>query len=162
MSKVFLSAFVGCIGIGLVTASLPRLIAPSDTYISDTLGINDEFYITAEPTSQTVTAGDIVTFIISTNHAVDVDYQWQMSSDTGVSWSDVELLGSDRDIFRFTSSGALDGFLYRCLCSYGDTTLFSVPVVLSVLAEQLPTEETTTAVQEEITTEPEGGVIENG
>lgn len=145
MSK---SGFVALIACGCLVAALPRFIAPTDNYISDSLGINQEFYIIEQPDSMTVDAGERVTYIVDTNINVDVSYQWQFSSDTGETWTDVETLGADKSIFVFTASASADGF-YRCKCTYIDKNIYSSPVFLIVNIE----EETTTEEQTEETTE---------
>lgn len=136
MSNNVLSAFTVAVVCGMFCACLPRLVAPSDNYISDTLGIYQaQIYITSQPSSMAVLAGERVNFIISTNISADVSYQWQFSNDTGETWENVQALGSDRSIFVFTASTAQDGLYYRCSVQYGDTVIFSAPFMLTVNSE---------------------------
>lgn len=133
MSNNVLSSFTVAFACGFFCACLPRLVAPSDTYISDTLGIyQEQIYITSQPSSMAVLAGERVNFIISTNISTDVSYQWQFSNDTGETWENVQAFGSDRSIFVFTASTAQDGLYYRCSVQYGDTVIFSAPFMLTV------------------------------
>lgn len=160
MSNSYLSAFALIAAVGVGVACLPRALAPSNTYISDSLGLNQDFYFTAEPDSMTVNAGDRTTFIVATNIIEDVLYQWQVSDDTGVSWTDLETLGADHDIFRFTSSAADDGLFYRCMATHGDSIIYTAPILLSVLLEEVQTTTTQeTTIEEVTTTETQGGVI---
>lgn len=153
MGNTFLSAFACVVALGVGVACVPRLLAPSDTYISDTLNPVEKFYFTAEPDNISLAAGERATFITATNIIDNVLYQWQVSTDTGVTWSDLDILGSDRDILRFTSTAAEDGYFYRCMATYEDIIIYTAPVLLSVLLED--TTETTT---ESITT-TQGGEI---
>ena len=133
LSNSSLSSFAVAVLVGVCVASLPRLIAPSDTYISDTLALSSQdIYITSQPSSMSVVAGDRVNYIISTNISDGVSYQWQYSADTGLNWYDVDILGSDQAIFVFMASTSMDGFFYRCSVEYDDSYIYSAPFMLSV------------------------------
>lgn len=157
MSNNVLSAFTVAVVCGMFCACLPRLVAPSDNYISDTLGIyQEQIYITSQPSSMAVIAGERVNFIISTNISTDVSYQWQFSNDTGETWENVQALGSDRSIFVFTASTAQDGLYYRCSVQYGDTVIFSAPFMLTVDSAPEDSQEAEPEVEAVIEEQQEG------
>lgn len=161
MSNSSLSSFAVAVLVGVCVASLPRLIAPSDDYISDTLALSSQdIYITSQPSSMSVVAGDRVNYIISTNISDGVSYHWQYSADTGLNWSDVDMLGSDQAIFVFTALASMDGLFYRCSVEYDDSFIYSAPFMLSVAeapeSEEAPEPQETT---EHIEIESEG--VEN-
>lgn len=153
LSNSSLSSFAVAVLVGVCVASLPRLIAPSDTYISDTLALSSQdIYITSQPSSMSVVAGDRVNYIISTNISDGVSYHWQYSADTGLNWSDVDMLGSDQAIFVFTALTSMDGLFYRCSVEYDDSYIYSAPFMLSV-AEAPESEEAAEAPEPQETTE---------
>lgn len=46
--------------------------------------------ITTQPTSQTVTEGGTTTFTVVTSGTEPLSYQWQQSTGSGQSWTDID------------------------------------------------------------------------
>lgn len=119
------SSFAVLILCGVLVACLPRLVAPSDNYISDSLGMSvEDFYITSQPVGGSFSYNSRVNLIVDTNIQHDVSYNWQWSTN-GEYWTDVGQSYSQQQIFTFyfyTNS------FYRCACTYDNQTIYSAPV----------------------------------
>lgn len=155
------SSFAVLILCGVLVACLPRLVAPSDNYISDSLGLFEnpvDFYITYQPESFVApNSFDFVYLICQTNLYDGVSYQWQSSNDGGLSWSDILDKNSDEQVFPLDPMFAQHFGFYRCACTYGDTTIYTAPfsVTIPYSKKQVEKEELTDKPTEEIKKEVE-------
>ncbi|MBR2831466.1 MAG: immunoglobulin domain-containing protein [Oscillospiraceae bacterium] len=98
-----------------------------------TLTVLSKPRITAQPASQTVTAGETVTFTVTAAGAES--YQWQYSKNGGATWANNSATGSNTNTFSFKTTAAMNGRMYRCVVtnSAGDTT--SNAATLTVLSK---------------------------
>lgn len=167
MSKSSFAVLIAC---GCLVACLPRLAAPSDNYISDSLGMSDksiDFYITYQPESIVApNSYDPVYLICQTNIYDGVSYQWQFSYDGVYAWSDLSDKHSNEQVFALESLFAQHFGFYRCSCTYGDTTIYTAPFSITVpyskkqVEKEEPTEELKEEIPEEIKEElPEEELI---
>lgn len=74
--------------------------------------------ITSQPSDQTIEEGENTSFNVSAN-GTELSYQWQLSTDAGVNWTDLENAAPYSGVSTTTLyvSGAaieMDGNLYRC------------------------------------------------
>lgn len=156
MSKSSFAVLIAC---GCLVACLPRLAAPSDNYISDSLGLSQnqiDFYITYQPDSIVASNSyDFVYLICQTNIYDGVSYQWQVSNDSGLSWSDILDKYSDEQVYPLDPMFAQRFGFYRCACTYGDTTIYTAPfsVTIPYSKKQVSTAEPTEEPTEETTEE---------
>lgn len=164
------SSFAVLILCGVLVACLPRLVAPSDNYISDSLGLSQnqiDFYITYQPESMTASDPYGVTYLIcQTNIYDDVSYQWQFSYDGVYAWSDILDKHSNEQVFPLEGLYANHFGFYRCACTYGNTTIYTAPFSITIpyskkqADKDEPTEEPTEEQTEEPTEELKKGVEE--
>ncbi len=82
-----------------------------------TLHVMQAPVIVTDPTDQSVTSGDPVTFSITATGATK--YQWQCSSNGGITWVNLTngsfWKGNKTDTLTFTTMDRHDGYLFRCL-----------------------------------------------
>jgi hypothetical protein len=82
-----------------------------------TLHVMQAPVIVTDPTDQSVTSGDPVTFSITATGATK--YQWQCSSNGGITWVNLTngsfWKGNKTDTLTFTTMDHYDGYLFRCL-----------------------------------------------
>ena len=83
--------------------------------------------IVVGPQDVSAREGDQVSFSVLTTK--DADYQWQYSTDNGMTWESTE---SASDHLTFTAEAACDGRLYRCMVTCGAETVYSDPAKLTV------------------------------
>jgi len=69
--------------------------------------------IVEDPEDYNGESGDYVTFAVTATGS-DLRYQWQLSTNDGVSWSNV---GGDSDSYSLTIYEEMAGHLYRCIVS---------------------------------------------
>ncbi|MEZ5016166.1 MAG: hypothetical protein R2800_03885 [Flavipsychrobacter sp.] len=115
-------------------------IAPNATSSHGTLTVNSTPSITTNPPDRTICAGSNTTFTVSANNASS--YQWQMSTNNGVSYFNVSNGGvySGATTATLAITGATTGmnnYRYRCVASgsctpsatssHGTLTVNSVP-----------------------------------
>ncbi len=90
--------------------------------------------ITADPVGRTATVGDSVKFTITATGDVTA-YQWQYSSDNGVTWGNASSTGAKTASITVEATKARDGYLYRCkVTDAGKTSIFSLSAKLTVKA----------------------------
>ncbi len=82
-----------------------------------TLTVNVGPAITAQPASQSANAGQTVTFTATASGSPAPGIQWQVSSDGGVTWTD--LSGATSPTLTFTAQSAESGNLYRAVFTNG-------------------------------------------
>lgn len=90
----------------------------------------EDFAITAQPQTQTVSAGTTVTFVTAATGG-DVEYQWQKKI-SGDDWEDVT--GATSTSYAVAASAQTDGDRYRCKITLGNKTKYTDGA--SVLLEQ--------------------------
>ncbi len=73
----------------------------------------------AVPEDQTAEPDAKVTFQVSASGSPA--YQWQYSKDDGSTWTDCSSTGYNKAAFTFTARASMDGRLYRCIISKGNT-----------------------------------------
>lgn len=150
MSHNISNGFIVVACVGLLSACLPRVLAPSDTYISDAL----------EPTTETTTVepleflsqamdftaadGEQAYFnVVANRYSTLVSYQWQVATSSHPEIF-VDIPSAVYSIYSFVTSAADDGCLYRCIATYGNDTIISEPALLTVLSAA---ETTTESIQ---------------
>ncbi|HET8627255.1 MAG TPA: putative Ig domain-containing protein, partial [Thermomicrobiales bacterium] len=76
--------------------------------------VNSPPAITTQPTSQTVTAGQAVSFFsAASGFPVPTAVQWQVSADNGATWTDIP--GATHPTLTFTTAGTDNGHQYRAV-----------------------------------------------
>jgi hypothetical protein len=84
------------------------------------------------PTSQTVTAGQSVSFTASANGNPSPSVQWQVSTDGGSTWSNIS--GATSTIFTLsTTTTSETGYEYRAVFTNSLGSLTTMDAVLTVL-----------------------------
>ena len=87
--------------------------------------------ITTQPTSQTVTEGGTATFTVVTSGTEPLSYQWQQSTDSGQSWTDIDG-ATDATYTTEATTTSMNGYQYRCVVSNSAGSITSVAVSLTV------------------------------
>lgn len=72
--------------------------------------------ITTQPTSQTVTEGGTATFTVVTSGTEPLSYQWQQSTDSGQSWTNIDG-ATDATYTTEATTTSMNGYQYRCVAS---------------------------------------------
>lgn len=82
------------------------------------------YFITQQPQNCIApNNGDQITFFVETNDE-EVQYQWQTSSDQGVSWVDSNLLNNKQQTFGpFNSTVDRRSYLYRCKLKFQNNVI---------------------------------------
>lgn len=146
MSNQILSGFAVVALLGVSAAVLPRVLAPSDTYITDALEPATEittaapFEFITQPQDFTASEGETVSFSVATNqYSTVVSYQWQYALEPVGAF--IDLPGANYSVYSFTASV---GGYYRCLATYNTDTIISDTALLTVIPSE--TEPTTEGV----------------
>jgi len=104
--------------------------------------------ITAQPTSQTVNEGVAVPFVVTASSAAPLSYQWQLSTDEGYTFTDIDR-ATTQEFTIFEAEYAMNGYRYRCVVTNSAGTVYSNPAKLTVnqlvTAPDAPTDVTATA-----------------
>ena len=90
--------------------------------------------ITTQPTSQTVTEGGTATFTVVTSGTEPLSYQWQQSTDSGQSWTDIED-ATDATYTIGATTTSMSGNQYRCVVSNSAGSVTSAAATLTVTAK---------------------------
>lgn len=93
--------------------------------------------ITAQPTGQTVTEGSAATFSVtaSAGDSETLTYQWQQSTDSGSSWTDISD-ATDDSYTTGTTNTSMNGYQYRCVVTgSGGVSVISQTATLTVQAK---------------------------
>ena len=96
--------------------------------------------ITAQPTGQTVTEGSAAEFSVtaSAGDSETLTYQWQQSTDSGSSWTDISGATS-ADYTTETTTTSMDGYQYRCVVtSASGVSVISQAATLTVQVKPAP------------------------
>ncbi len=89
------------------------------------------------PSDQTAAPGEQVTFQVSAGGSPV--FQWQYSKDNGSTWTDCSSTGYNKATFSFKAKASMDGRLYRCIISKGNTiAMTSEPAKLTVSSSSKP------------------------
>lgn len=86
---------------------------------------------TSQPASQTVTAGATATFAAAAAGDPAPGYQWQVSTDGGLSWSDITD-GTGASYTTPAATAAMNGNQYRCVATNTKGSAISSAVTLTV------------------------------
>lgn len=104
-----------------------------DENLANSLGNSVKYAptITTQPTSVTVTEGGTATFTVVTSGTEPLSYQWQQSTDSGQSWTDI---GGATDATYTTeaTTTSMNGYQYRCVVSNSAGSIKSDAVSLTV------------------------------
>lgn len=133
MSNNLLSAFAIVTVIGFSAALLPRLAAPSDSYISDSLAPTEEpFYFVDNPDSVVINSGDPLFLSASTNLA-DCDYSWEYKPVSSLTWYSAPSIGISMSGYYYHPSYFISNSIFRCKAIYNNMTIYSSPCFVSVI-----------------------------
>ena len=97
--------------------------------------------ITAQPTGQTVTEGSTATFSVtaSAGDSETLTYQWQQSTDSGSSWSNISDGAAAASYTTGTTTTDMSGNQYRCVVkSASGVGVISQAATLTVQAKPAP------------------------
>lgn len=86
--------------------------------------------ITSHPQSETVNAGQIVTFSASSSGNPSPSIQWQFSSNSGSTWSNIA--GATSATYSFTTSSVNNNYRYRAVFTNAIGTAITNSAILSV------------------------------
>jgi hypothetical protein len=130
--------------ITLVGASAAIFLNPTTTNAPPT--------VTANPTSQTVTAGQLVSFLAAATGTPAPTVQWQVSTNGGSTFSNIA--GATSTTYSFTASTGQNGYQYRAVFTNTAGTATTSAATLTVNAVAIaptvtsnPTNQTVTAGQ---------------
>ncbi len=87
--------------------------------------------IGTQPTSQTVTEGGTATFTVVTSGTEPLSYQWQQSTDSGQSWTNIDG-ATDATYTTEATTTSMNGYQYRCVVSNSAGSITSDAVSLTV------------------------------
>ncbi|WP_158574864.1 immunoglobulin domain-containing protein [Collinsella sp. AF08-23] len=87
--------------------------------------------ITTQPTSQTVTEGGTATFTVVTSGTEPLSYQWQQSTDSGQSWTDI-VGATDATYTTEATTTSMNGYQYHCVVRNSAGSITSDAVSLTV------------------------------
>ena len=79
--------------------------------------------ITDSPKNAVILDGDTATFFVGAAGSAERTYQWQVSTDGGATWQNIDSATSAK--YSFNASAAQCGYLYRCVVSGGGETAVS-------------------------------------
>lgn len=104
-----------------------------DENLANSLGNSVKYAptITTQPTSQTVTEGGTATFTVVTSGTEPLSYQWQQSTDSGQSWTDIDG-ATDATYTTEATTTSMNGYQYRCVVSNSAGIITSDAVSLTV------------------------------
>lgn len=117
-----------------------------DENLANSLGNSVKYAptITTQPTSQTVTEGGTATFTVVTSGTEPLSYQWQQSTDSGQSWTDIT--GETNATYTIAATTMdMSGTQYRCVVKNSidevtsDATLLTVKHNLVKIEYKAPT-----------------------
>ncbi len=94
-----------------------------------TLTVNKP-WITAQPANKTVCSGAAAAFSASVTTSGSTSYRWQVSKDSGSTWSDIA--GASGTSYSFAAKPEHNGNMYRIKVSRGSCTVYSTAATLTV------------------------------
>ena len=99
-----------------------------------TVGVSNYVAVTRNPISQIASAGNPVTFVAAGSGLPTPTVQWQVSTDAGVTFSD--LSGATSTTLTFTTTQNENGYAYRAVFTNSAGTATSTPATLTVNTQQ--------------------------
>jgi hypothetical protein len=102
----------------------------SATTAAATLTVNTAPVITTQPSSRTVYAGTVASFVAAANGNPTPTVQWQVSTDAGATWTD--LAGATTTTLSFTAQTSDNGKRYRAVFTNVAGTATTKVVTLTV------------------------------
>jgi len=103
-----------------------------------TLTVHAPATVATSPVSQAVCSGSSVTFNVSGNSVPTINYQWQVSTNSGASWTDIS--GANAASYSISNvSVSLSGNQYRCLLSNGTCPAQAASAAAVLTVRQQPT-----------------------
>ena len=87
--------------------------------------------VTSQPQSAGVNEGEAASFSIAAEGGTTRTYQWQVSTDGGTSWDDIDG-ATDATYTTPATTMDMDGNQYRCVVTSGRVTIASDPATLAV------------------------------
>lgn len=115
-----------------VVATAATIVVTSD---AATLTVEDlTLTITVQPTDETAVAGDDALFTVeaTTNGNQPITYQWQVSTDDGVTWEDVDRGATQDSLTVSEVTAEHDGIQYRVVATVAAVTVTSTAATLTV------------------------------
>lgn len=119
-------------------AGNPACLVGGSPAVTATVTINGTI-INTQPTAQNTCAGGSATFSVAASSSSGITYQWQVSTDGGVTWGNISNVApySGVTTASMTASGAsltagFNGYQYRCVVTGACTPINSSAAVLSV------------------------------
>jgi hypothetical protein len=89
---------------------------PSVISTAATLTVHAPAVVSSSPSSQEICSGSSVTFNVAATSIATMNYQWQLSSDNGATWSNIS--GATAASYSISNvTMAITGTRYRCLVS---------------------------------------------
>lgn len=92
--------------------------------------------ITLQPTNKTVTAGQVTSFTVAASGTPTPGFQWQLSSDSGVNWTNLANGGAYAGVtttsLSVTTNIGLNAYRYRAVASNGTGSATSNSATLTV------------------------------
>src|SRR5881296_1030883 len=145
----------GCLGVvGASTASGANIeqntCVGSANQIFNTISSSPAPTITMQPTNQTVTAGETATFTAAATGSPTPTVQWQVSTDGGVTFSDIP--GATSTTLSFTTTVSQNGNRYRAVFTNSAGSATTTAATLTVNSPTPPT----------ITTQPVNQTVNAG
>ena len=95
------------------------------------LTIDNRPLITAQPADVSAVVGSGASFLV-TAEGPDLRYQWQKSTNGGVSWGNCSSAGADSAVFSFPTDLHFNGWMYRCKVSNTYGSVYSDAATLTV------------------------------
>jgi hypothetical protein len=105
--------------------------------------------ITTQPSNQTVTAGQSVSFTAAANGTPTPTVQWQVSTNSGSTWANIS--GATSTTYTFTSATSQTGGQYRAVFTNSAGTATTVAATLTVNVATLPPSITTQPSSQTVT-----------
>ncbi len=97
---------------------------------SATLTVRTAPVFTSHPAFQVIQTGGTANFSVTTSGTAPITYQWQVSTNSGGSWSNIS--GATSTTYSVTMSPALGGNQYRCVATNVVATVNSNAALLSL------------------------------
>ncbi|MDF3147903.1 immunoglobulin domain-containing protein, partial [Streptomyces sp. T21Q-yed] len=86
--------------------------------------------VVQSPTDQSVAPGDKVTLVAAAEGTPEPTVRWQVSADSGQTWSTVD--GATQNAYSFTAKATQDGYRYRAEFTNSPGTTRTSPIALTV------------------------------
>ena len=96
----------------------------------------DTVTIITQPQDTSIVAGRVVEFTVEATGEGELTYQWQTSTDEGLTWNNTGLTGNKTDTLTWTVSDAHNGRQYRVIVSDANGSVTSDPATLTIVQEQ--------------------------